>query len=103
MSGGIDVAATAGRVTNKLTDRKVKAFVSKARSGAATAKKMSDGGGLYVTLTSAGTPVWRLKYRLNGKERLYAIGVYPEVSLEEARAARESVKAHLREGRDPLK
>lgn len=38
-----------------------------------------------------------------GKERLYAIGVYPEVSLEEARAARDSVKSHLREGRDPLK
>lgn len=103
MDGGIEIAANLGRATNKLTDRKVKAFITKARSGSVAAKKMSDGGGLYVTLTSAGTPVWRLKYRLSGKERLYAIGVYPEVSLEEARSARDSVKAHLRDGRDPLK
>jgi integrase len=63
---------------------------------------LSDGGGLYITLTPAGTPVWRIKYRHGGKERLYSPGIFPSVSLEGARAARETVKAHLREGRDPL-
>lgn len=103
MDGGIAKVPVVGRATNKLTDRKIKAFVTKARAGAAGAKKLSDGGGLYVTMTPAGTAVWRLKYRLSGKERLYAVGIYPEVGLEEARAARETVKSHLRDGRDPLK
>lgn len=98
--GGIE---RAGRSTNKLSDRAVRAFVTRARAGTASAKKLSDGGGLYIMLTPAGSPVWRLKYRINGKERLYAIGVFPEVGLEAARVQRDLVKAHLREGRDPLK
>src|SRR5690242_3514274 len=94
MVGGI-------KATNKLTDRTVRAFVTKAREGQASTRKLSDGGGLYITLTPAGTPVWRLKYRFGGKERLYAVGVYPSVGLEAARAERELVKDHLREGKDP--
>jgi integrase len=98
--GGIE---RVGRSTNKLSDRAIKAFVASARNGSASTKKLSDGGGLYITLTPAGSAVWRLKYRLVGKERLYAIGVYPAVGLEAARAQRAMVKELLREGRDPLK
>jgi integrase len=58
---------------------------------------------MYLALTPAGTAVWRIKYRLGGKERLYAAGVYPDVSLEAARAQRATLKEHLRAGRDPLK
>ena len=76
--------------------------MAKRRAGENVATKLSDGGGLFLTHTPAGTPVWRLKYRLGGKERLYAIGTYPEVGLEAARSSRESVKTLLREGRDPV-
>lgn len=92
-----------GRSTNRLSDRTVRAFVGNARAGKAATKKLSDGGGLYLTLTPAGSPVWRVKFRHGGKERVYAAGVYPTIGLEAARKEREVVKAHLREGREPTK
>jgi integrase len=90
-----------GRSTNRLTDRSVRAFVASARQGEAKTKKLSDGGALFLTLTAAGTPVWRMKYRHGGKEKLFSIGVYPVVPLEAARSARDAARAQLREGRDP--
>jgi integrase len=86
---------------NRLTDRRVKAFIDQARAGTAKTKKLSDGGGLFLVLSSAGSPAWRVKYRVNGKERLAGPGIYPEVSLVEARAARDAIRHHLRFGRDP--
>ena len=86
------------RALNKLTDRGIKAWLATARRG----QKHADGGGMYLTVTPAGTAVWRIKYRLNGKERLYAIGTYPQIMLDAARAQRDLVKTHLREGRDPV-
>jgi len=62
---------------------------------------ISDGGGMRITLTKKGTPVWRIKYRLNG-EQTYSIGIYPEIGLKAARDERDRVKAWLREGRDPV-
>ena len=91
------------RGLNRLSDRGVKSFISRARAGKADRGKLGDGGGLYLMLTPAGTPVWRIKYRLGGKERLFAAGVYPDVTLESARAQRAELKEHLRAGRDPLK
>lgn len=100
MDGGTEKISR--RATNKLTDLKIRSFISKARAGKAATAKLSDGGGMFITLTPASTPVWRVKYRLGGKERLYAIGTYPEITLEAARAEREVIKAHLRSGRDPV-
>lgn len=97
MDGGIS-----RRATNKLTDLKIKSFISKARAGRAATKKLSDGGGMFLMLTPAGTPAWRVKYRLGGKERIYAIGTYPEITLDAARTEREAIKSHLRDGRDPV-
>jgi integrase len=88
--------------TNRLSDRGIAQYLVRARAGEAPTKKLSDGGGLYITLTPAGTAVWRIKYRYAGKERLFSPGVYPSISLQSARKAREMVKAYLREGRDPL-
>src|SRR5688572_26939252 len=90
------------RATNKLTDLAIRSFIRKRRDGVAQNAKVSDGGGLYLTLTPAGTPVWRVKYRLGGRERLYAIGIYPAITLDEARAEREKIKAHIRQGHDPV-
>jgi hypothetical protein len=78
-------------------------FIREARAGKASSQKLFDGHRLYLTLTKAGTPVWRLKYALGGRERVFAIGVYPAVSLAQARQAREEARALTREGKDPTK
>ena len=54
--------------------------------------KMADGDGLYVLVNPGGGKLWRLKYRFEGKERLFAIGAYPAVSLKEARARAVTAK-----------
>ena len=41
--------------------------------------KLTDGAGLYLEVTRTGSRLWRWKYRLAGKEKRLAIGVYPEV------------------------
>lgn len=63
--------------------------------------KLSDGGGLYLEVASSGSRYWRLKYRYAGKEKRLAFGVYPEVSLAEARDKREAAKKVLAAGNDP--
>lgn len=63
--------------------------------------KLADGGGLYLEVMSTGAKYWRCKYRFMGKEKRLAFGVYPEVSLAEARTKRESARKLLAEGADP--
>ncbi|CQJ60116.1 TPA: tyrosine-type recombinase/integrase [Yersinia enterocolitica] len=63
--------------------------------------KLSDGGGLYLEVTTNGSRYWRLKYRYAGKEKRLAFGVYPEVSLAEAREKRDAAKKVLSIGSDP--
>jgi len=90
MAGGIGL----------LTDKAIKAFIAKAESN--KQKKLTDGGGLYLFITLAGTPVWRIKYHLDGKEKTYSPGPYPDISLAAARAELEQVKAELRQHKDPV-
>ncbi|HEY1609795.1 MAG TPA: Arm DNA-binding domain-containing protein, partial [Paraburkholderia sp.] len=54
--------------------------------------KLFDGGGLFLLITPAGRRYWRLKYRFGGKEKLLALGVYPEVTLLKARKLREDAR-----------
>lgn len=89
------------RGTNRLTDRGIKAHLARVSAGTAATRKVGDGGGLHLTVTDAGTAVWRLKYRFGGREKLLSFGPYPEVSLEEARRRRDSARALLRDGADP--
>lgn len=63
--------------------------------------KHFDGGGLYLELTAAGGRYWRLKYRHGGKEKRLALGVYPAVSLKEARERAAEARQHLQDGADP--
>jgi len=63
--------------------------------------KLSDGGGLYLYVMPNGARYWRMKYRVARKENVIAFGVYPEVSLAEARARRDEARALLRNGKDP--
>lgn len=109
MSGGTnrqEVRRTA-RGANKLTARAIEVFVAGFRKGKIKAlAKLADGEGLYLTVTPAGTPLWRVKYRHGGKERTYSIGPYgpeaPAITLAAARVELAQVKADLRAGRDPL-
>ena len=63
--------------------------------------KLTDGGGLHLVVTPAGGKLWRLKYRIDGKEKLLSIGKYPAVALIEARQAAEDARRMMAAGRDP--
>lgn len=63
--------------------------------------KLSDEKGLYLLVTKTGSKYWRLKYRVSGKERKLAIGVYPDISLKDARIARDEARQLLAKGIDP--
>lgn len=65
------------------------------------AYKLSDSGGLYLYVTKTGARSWRVKYRFNGKEKLLSLGLYPAVSLADARQKRDEAKSLLAEGVDP--
>src|SRR5689334_2011118 len=56
---------------------------------------------MYLLISPTGAKLWRFKYHVNGKEKLLAIGPYPEVSLAEAREARGKARKRVREGGDP--
>ncbi|VAX74578.1 prophage CPS-53 integrase [Enterobacter cloacae] len=64
--------------------------------------KLSDGRGLYLLVNPNGKRYWRLKYRVAGKEKLLALGVYPDVTLAEARSKREEAKRALLVGLTPM-
>lgn len=63
--------------------------------------KLSDSGGLFLLITPKGFRYWRLKYRFEAKEKLLAIGVYPAISLAEAREKRDQAKKQIINGVDP--
>jgi hypothetical protein len=62
---------------------------------------LSDGRGLYLLIQAHGAKLWRLAYRFGGKQKLLAFGIYPTVSLGDARARRDAAKKHLEEGLYP--
>ena len=64
--------------------------------------KLADSGGLYLEIMPNGSRYWRQKYRFMGKEKRFALGVYPLVSLQEAREGRDAAKKLLAAGIDPL-
>lgn len=64
-------------------------------------QKLFDGGGLYLLITPENGWLWRLKYRYEGKEKLLALGRFPEISLKRARELRDEAKRQLARGIDP--
>ena len=77
----------------KLTDAKLRTLTETG--------KHCDGGGLYLELTAAGGRYWRLKYRIAGKEKRLALGVYPAVSLKDAREQASQARQLIQSGEDP--
>ena len=63
--------------------------------------KMFDSGGLFLLVTASGGKWWRFKYRFAGKEKLLSLGVFPEVSLKEARDRRDQERKNLAHKIDP--
>lgn len=63
--------------------------------------KLSDGGGLFLLVQPNGGKLWRLAYRFAGKQKTLALGVFPYISLKEARSRREAAKTLLASGTDP--
>lgn len=63
--------------------------------------KMADGGGLYLLVAPTGGKLWRLKYRVDGKEKLLSLGSYPDVSLARAREKQAEARKLLADGIDP--
>lgn len=79
-----------------LTDKAVRA----ARPAAKT-RKMYDSQGLYLEVAPSGGKWWRLKYRWQGREKRLSLGIYPDVSLLEARRRRDEARQMLADGVDP--
>jgi hypothetical protein len=73
--------------------------VLKAKPGPSPVK-MADGRGLYRLITPAGSKLWRWRYRILGKEKLMAIGAYPDVSLAQARDKVDEARKELATGSD---
>ena len=64
-------------------------------------RKLADEKGLFLLVHSNGSKYWRLKYRFGGREKLLALGVYPDVSLADARQRRDDARKLLANGVDP--
>ncbi|NDE89539.1 MAG: DUF4102 domain-containing protein [Alphaproteobacteria bacterium] len=63
--------------------------------------KLYDARGLYLEVTPKAKKYWRFKYQINDKEKRLALGIYDQVSLAEAREARDAARKLLREHKDP--
>lgn len=64
--------------------------------------KVSDGKGLYLLVNPNGSKLWRWKYRAAGKEKVMALGAYPDVSLAQARDGLDKARKSLATGADPM-
>jgi integrase len=76
---------------------------TRVRTAQAGAKplKIADERGLFLLVNPSGSKLWRLKYRIDGKEKLLALGAYPDVSLKRAREARDEARQLIARGIDP--
>ena len=65
--------------------------------------KMSDSGGLYILVRSNGSKLWRMKYRIDGREQKLSFGAYPAISLKDARFRRDEARVEIGRGGDPVR
>ncbi len=79
-----------------LTDLQVKTAKPKAKE-----YKLTDGGGLYLLITPSGGKLWRFNYRFDEKYKTLFLKSYPEITLSDARKARDDARKLLANGVDP--
>jgi hypothetical protein len=95
--GGIAINHQILERSMPLTDTAIK----KAKPGIKPVK-LSDGKGMYLLVSPAGSKLWRWKYRVLGKEKVMALGAYPDVSLAQARDGMAEARKNLAAGTDPM-
>ena len=88
------------RIRRDTSQMLTEATVRSARP-APKAYKRYDERGMFLFVTPSGARLWRLKYRIFGKERLLALGAYPDVSLGRAREKRNEARSLVADGIDP--
>lgn len=81
-----------------LTDTKLRALKPKAKP-----YQVADGGGLFVEVMPGGAAVWRMRYRLAGRQEKVTFGQYPAITLADARLRREEAKAAIAHGQSPMR
>ncbi len=81
--------------------RSLKAGIKPDGTSTAKAYKVTDEKGLYIEVKPSGSKLWRFKYRYGGKEKLLSVGIYPDVSLKDARAKRDELRKQVASGVDP--
>lgn len=86
-----------GVPTNMLKAEQIRAIQPIGR-----AFKLTDGLGLYMLIMPNGSKYWHYRYGLGGKQKTLALGVYPKISLETARAGRDKARRILANGGDPM-
>jgi integrase len=87
-----------------LTDIKIKALkpgIKPDKTPTKKSYKVSDERGLYLEVTPSGSKLWRFKYRIDGREKLLSVGIYPDIGLKEARNARDELRKQVANGIDP--
>jgi integrase len=84
------------QLKGKLTDLNLKNLTTLDRP-----YKVADGNGLYVLVAPSGLRAWRWKFRFAGREKVLPLGSYPEVSLAQARSARDEARKKVLAGTDP--
>lgn len=80
-----------------LTDLKIRSLKPQEKP-----RRYTDGGNLFVEVRPNGSKLWRFAYKFDGKQKLMALGPYPEVSLARAREKRTEARVLLLEGIDPM-
>ncbi|WP_071058098.1 tyrosine-type recombinase/integrase [Pelistega sp. MC2] len=81
-----------------LTDKEIKTVIIPSNKSS----KLTDGKGLYLLVTSRGNKYWRFDYKFNQKRKTLALGVYPEISLKQARELHRKAMLLLEQGTDPM-
>ncbi|WP_375737715.1 tyrosine-type recombinase/integrase [Pseudomonas boanensis] len=64
-------------------------------------RKLSDERGLFIEIRPTGAKYWRYRYKIDGKENVFALGEYPEMGLAEARSERDKARALVKQGKHP--
>ncbi len=88
------------RRTLPLNDLSIKKAIRTAKTESKTVKSF-DGGGLFLLVDKSGNAGWRFKYRINDKEKLISFGIYPDISLSDARKQRSEARELIAKGIDP--
>ena len=83
--------------TNQLTELSIKQAKPKEKQ-----YKLTDGEGMYLRIYPNGSKYWQLQYWFDGKQKVLSIGVWPEISLKEAREKRYEAKMKIKDGINPI-